>query len=201
MDTKMKRILTAVIVAVVAAASMANSVSAEAQPRAIGARMGSGLELSYQHSLIWNSFVEADLGLDYIGQPGMRASASWDFILAEPMWTRGDWAFYLGPSLTMGYLNDVVDYSKDIPGSGLKAQEMGFVFGGGFQFGLEYTFWFPLQLSFDIKPVAGFHVGHGTTTTYEVNGEVIESKTEPKLNFYDYGMFGFIPTLSVRYRF
>ena len=54
-----------------------------------------------------------------------------------------------------------------------------FFFGLVGQVGLEYTFWFPLQLSADLRPTLGI-----------CDGE-----------FWTDGLFGFVPTLSVRYSF
>ena len=58
-----------------------------------------------------------------------------------------------------------------------------FVFGIVGQVGLEYTFWFPLQLSVDLRPQFGLAAGNGGA------------------RFYSEGMFGFVPTIGVRYRF
>jgi hypothetical protein len=55
-----------------------------------------------------------------------------------------------------------------------------FLFGFLGQAGLEYQFWFPLQLSADLRPTFGI-----------CDGE-----------FYGDGIvYGFIPTISVRYLF
>ena len=127
--------------------------------RALGLRGGYGFELSYQHSLGEN-FVEADLGL--WGFNTLNAVATYNWMLAQPQWTdRGEWGVYAGPGANLGV-----------------------GFNGWFnvavcgQVGLEYTFWFPLQLSVDIRPALGFSTGD-----------------KP---FY-FG--GFYPALSVRYKF
>ena len=49
------------------------------------------------------------------------------------------------------------------------------------QLGLEYCIWEHLALSADLRPLIGFHFGSG--------------------RFYRSGMYGFIPSLAVRYRF
>lgn len=67
--------------------------------------------------------------------------------------------------------------------------DYGFMIALAAQIGLEYNFWFPLQLSLDIRPYFGLHVNDGF--------HIYKSKA----GFYNYGMMGFIPTLSVRYRF
>ena len=149
----------------IAALMLGLAFAATAQPRAIGARMGWGFEASYQHTVRGADFVEADLGLF---TTSLNAAAVYNFMIAQPAWTdRGRWGFYAGPgaALGLGLFNN-----------------KGFNLAGAGQVGLEYTFWFPLQLSIDLRPQIGlnFHDGVG---------------------FYTPGLFGFAPCLSVRYRF
>ena len=61
------------------------SLTANAQPRAVGLRFGAtGMEASYQHSLNKN-FIEAEAGMDFgYGGAGFKVSASYNFILARP---------------------------------------------------------------------------------------------------------------------
>ena len=94
---------------------------------------------------------------------------TYNFMIAQPAWTaRGEWGFYAGPGASVGL--DLIGRSE-------------FVFGVVGQVGLEYTFWFPLQLSVDLRPQIGFAAGNGGA------------------RFYTEGMFGFVPTIGVRYRF
>ena len=131
------------------------SLAAVAQPKAIGVRGGlfgphfNG-EISYEQwtSLFDNDydFVEVDLGV--FGGNGFKATALYNFTFAQPEFTdRGEWAFYTGPGLAVGY------------GTGNKLKEDGTTeakarpfLGLAYQLGLEYTFWFPLQLSVDFRP-------------------------------------------------
>ena len=143
---------------IVAAMMLGFAIAASAQPRAVGLRGGWGVELSYQHTLGEN-FVEADLGLV---RNGFSLAGNYNWTLVRPEWTdRGEWGVYAGPGANLGV-----------------------GFNGWFnvavcgQVGLEYTFWFPLQLSLDIRPALGFSTGD-----------------DP---FY-FG--GFYPTLGIRYRF
>ena len=142
----------------VAALVLGFAAAAAAQPRAIGLRGGYGVEVSYQHTL-GSNFVEADLGL--VGS-GFNLAATYNWNLVQPQWTeKGEWGVYAGPGANLG---------------------LGF--NGWFnvavcgQVGLEYTFWFPLQLSLDIRPSLGFSTG-------------------------DKPLYvgGFYPTLGVRYKF
>ena len=146
----------------IAVLALGISFAAAAQPKAIGLRWGWNFEASYQHNVNGADFVEANLGT--FGFNSFDVSSTYNFMIAQPAWTaRGEWGFYAGPGLALGFNKGV---SIAVQG----------------QVGLEYTFWFPLQLSIDLRPQIGltFHDGVG---------------------FYTPGLFGFAPCLSVRYRF
>lgn len=129
------------------------SAVAAAQPRAVGLRGGWGVEASYQHS-IGSDFIEADLGLN---GTVFNLAATYNWMLAQPQWTdRGDWGIYAGAGAAVG---------ATLCATG--------------QIGLEYTFWFPLQLSFDLRPQIGIHLFNQTGIYYG----------------------GWVPTLAARYRF
>lgn len=148
-----------------AAMMLSLAVAASAQPRAIGARLGWGIDFSYQHTVKNADFVEANLGLNNFNS--LDLSAVYNFMIAQPQWTdRGEWGVYAGPGAVVGMdlFGDVKHFSVAAAG----------------QVGLEYTFWFPLQLSIDIRPQLG--VGFANQAA----------------GFY-FG--GFWPTLGVRYRF
>ncbi len=169
----------------IAALAFGVAFAASAQPRAVGGRFGySGLEASYQHYLGGENFIEAELGLDYIGLIGVKGTALYNFMIAQPAWTaRGEWGLYAGPGLSLGYVGDRVSWNTRNHVS-YWGYDNGFMMAVTGQIGLEYTFWFPLQLSVDIRPYIGVHIhGHG--------GEA----------FYNNGLYGFAPCLSVRYRF
>lgn len=134
----MKRIL------ITLAVMLGFAVAASAQPKAIGVRIGNGGEISYQHTL-GNNFLEVDgglgLGLDKVFNVG--ATGIYNFMIAQPQWTdRGEWGFYAGPGASVGLGVGEVNY---------------FTLGAAGMVGLEYTFWFPLQLSIDFRQ----HIGIG----------------------------------------
>lgn len=189
----MKRGLLTIIIAAVA-------VSAYAQPRSMGARLGAnGLEADYMHDIQKNQFLQANLGLDYgamsKGAPGIKATAVYNFIWARPAWTeQGSWALYAGPGVSMGYVNDPdhVKIGKEVYGF----NHGGFMLGACAQVGVEFTFWFPLQLSVDLRPTIGMHVGGKGATISD--GRIQEKM---KVGLYDAGFLGFIPSISARYRF
>lgn len=61
----------------VLAATVLAAVAVSAQPRAIGARLGYGIEISYQHSLGVDNMLSAELSFPgFIG--GVGAAATYD---------------------------------------------------------------------------------------------------------------------------
>ena len=127
----------------VAALVLGFAVAASAQPRAIGLRGGWGAELSYQHGF-GADFLQADLGLNTFNS--INGSVVYNFMIAQPAWTsRGEWGFYAGPGAAVG-----MSLGTEETDGYLHVAAAGMV-------GLEYTFWFPLQLSFDFRQ----HIGIG----------------------------------------
>ena len=170
----MKKIL---VVAVLAAAS----VMAYAQPRAIGGRLGAFDGVSYQHGLGENNMIEVELGLGVGGvnswgekvystryhynysAPTLQAAFTYDWIdpfgKKFPWEHKGEWHWYMGVGAaagygwgggTMGVSADGSHVSYGITGH----NNWGFVGAAG-RVGVEYDFWFPLQLSVDYRPVLG----------------------------------------------
>lgn len=166
----MKRIIS-IITAVLCLA-----LTAGAQSKSLGGRIAGycGLEASYEHYL-GNApdFLEVEVGINtHHSTFGFQVSGLYNWQLTELDWTkRGDWALYAGSGVSLGtsaYKEKDGDYSA-------KA-----FLGITGQIGLEYEFWFPLQLSVDIRPVLGITKG----------------------GFYDDGLtYGLLPTISVRYCF
>ena len=153
----MKRII------LIAALALGVAAAASAQPKAIGLRLGPAAEISYQHNVSGSDFVEANLGTFMYA--GLDISSTYNFMLAQPAWTdRGSWGFYAGPGLALGFFH----------GTSIAIQG---------QIGLEYKFWFPLQLAVDLKPQLGVQIWNGGA------------------GFWRGGMYGFIPAISVRYSF
>ena len=123
----MKKIF-AVVVAVFAFVALAN-----AQPRALGVRVGWGGEVSYQHTLGAENFLEVDAGW---GANALSVGAAYDFQIAPV----GPFGFYAGPAAHIWM--------------GGSEEDNNFVLGVGAQLGLEYIFpSFPLQISLDWRPV------------------------------------------------
>lgn len=192
----MKRSILTIIVAMSAIAAT------HAQPRAVGLRIGAtGLDASYQHTMNSTQFIGADLGLDFgynaNGFAGVKATAVYNFVWARPAWTnKGSWGLYSGPGLSLGFVNDIMPYK--VGDDTLGFLDNGFMLALAAQVGLEYTFWFPLQLAAEIRPLFGLHVNDGRIRDH-VTGTTL--KYESKVGFYDGGLLGFAPTITVRYRF
>ena len=183
----MKKVILVALIAfstafVAAAADGESSASEPVQvsftnngPRAIGARFGWGAEVSYEHNLGKN-FVEVNLGTPGWNALGVQATATYNFVVAQPQWTPGTWTVYAGPGLQLGTSFGV----------GMFAMNVGVVG----QAGLSYRFEFPLELSVDLRPALGG--AFGSTT---VEGEKIAYG-----GFY-FNYLGFIPCIGVRYAF
>ena len=142
-------------------AAFASLFMASAQPKALGLRAGMDCQLSYEHSIkgsqhapeIMTSgdFIEVDLGVEFIYgyAVGMNAAAGYNFMIAQPKWTqKGQWGFYAGPAVKLGYL------------------WVGGYLAVGAQVGLEYNFDIPLQLSLDIRPAVGVAMEGGGFNIY-----------------------------------
>lgn len=160
---------------IIITALIISAATAYAQPRAIGGRLGSGLELTYQHNMAGKAnFHEMNLGLAFIGL-GIDATYSYNIMLAQPEWSKkGQWGFYAGPAANVGYSAWGALYGAAYGTAHI---------GVGGQLGLEYTFDFPLEISFDLRPTLGVRFGTG------------------HIGFYAGGLWGFIPSMSLRYRF
>lgn len=164
----MKRVL------LILAAVLGLSVAASAQSKAVGARLGTGLEASYQHWVGDPNFIEITAGMNFINALTFRATGTYNWMLWEPDWTpRGNWGVYAGPGATLGS----AAYEKEDKSIGVTA-----MYGIVGQLGLEYTFWFPLQLSVDLRPIL-----------FGYNGNFFSDCSNP-VNI-------LIPTISARYAF
>lgn len=192
----MKRIILTISI-ILAAASLAG-----AQPRSAGIRIGAtGFDATYQHAMNSNQFIEGNVGLDFgynsNGKAGFKATAIYNFIWARPAWTQeGSWALYAGPGISIGGVNDMAVYKFGKERLGYL--DGGFMLAAAVQVGLEYNFEFPLQLSVDIRPYIGMHLNDGKY--YDVIAQENRSYGSTA-GFYDNGIMGLIPTLSIRYRF
>ena len=138
-------------------AVLASLFMASAQPKALGLRAGMDCQLSYEHSInacrqeactmLSGDFLEVDFGVEFLYgyAVGLNAAAGYNFMIAQPKWTqKGQWGFYAGPAVKLGYL------------------WVGGYLTVGAQVGLEYNFDNPLQLSVDIRPAVGVAMEGGS---------------------------------------
>ncbi len=151
------------------------SMGAMAQHRAIGARLSNVLEVSYQRQASGSNFWEIDGGV-WSNLHGAQASAVHNWVIANPDWTsKGEWNWYLGVGAGVATVWDNAYHHGN--------ENLGLFVGVAGMVGLEYTFWFPLQLSADFRPMVGPYIGDGV----HINGDVL-------LNV-------LWPTISARYKF
>ena len=143
---------------------------AYAQPRAIGGRLGAFDGVSYQHGFGDSNMLEIEAGFNFGTHLGNRidgstngtkwisyghniqVAATYDWIdpfnATFPWDHKGEWHWYLGVGAAGGFGWDVVT------SVGSAAGNWGFVGAAG-RAGVEYDFWFPLQLSIDWRPTLG----------------------------------------------
>ncbi len=189
---------------VLAAATLA-AVAVSAQPRAIGARLGwGGIEVSYQHSLSEANMVSAELS--FPGFHGIGANATYDWLnpfnATIPWSHKGEWNWYMGvgAGLAIGF-PEVSKSAGANYGYGdyveAKVSSNWFRVGVAGRVGVEYNFWFPLQLSLDWRPVLGPSFNWEKA---KLSGDGIdETKRSSSAGFYAGGLFGI--ALGVRYLF
>ena len=167
----MKKIL---FVAVLALAS----IMAYAQPRAIGANLGGSLGFSYQHGFgeknMLDVAVYTPIAVGKASLWGLSGIVTYDWIdpfgATVPWNDKGEWHWYMGVGGAGGFFFGTTS---------------GYVGAAG-HFGIEYDFWFPLQLSLDYRPV----IGVGLATAEGVTGA----------SFNTGGLYEGI-TIGIRYKF
>ncbi len=120
------------IVTLLLAITMIGSLSAQADTKNLGLRVGPGIEASYQHPLNESHRLEFDLGVDLFDN-GFTASAVYQWV-----WDLS--ALYQGFNWYVGV------------GAGLGAWDKSFMLAALGQIGIEYNFNIPLQLSLDWRP-------------------------------------------------
>ena len=142
----MKKTLVLMVVAILASSTLC------AQARALGGRsFYIGEAVSYQHQLTEKSMLEAELGLS-LSSVGVEAVVTHDWLFPITSWQkRGTWNWYVGVGLGAGaylFSNTTIGVAGRI--------------------GMEYNFWFPMQISIDYRPLIG-PVWNGVAVSF--NGE------------------------------
>ena len=146
----MKKYLFVAVLAVV-------SVMAYAQPRAIGARLGYGAAFSYEHTMDTQNMISLEVSVPAFSALEVACTYDWidPFNAVVPWNEKGEWHWYMGVGGSIG---------------------APFNFGAGWvaatgRIGIEYDFWFPLQLSIDFRPSLGVAFGSNAAAfAYDVYG-------------------------------
>ena len=137
----MKKLIFACVLAV-ASLGLANAQSA------IGGRLGAGVDFSYLHGLNSGNRLSIDVGFPLFY--GVSGAVTYDWMFPINSWQeKGSWNWFAGVGGALGctwngYFN----------------------VGVAGRVGVEYNFWFPLQLSLDWRPVIGPVFGHGEPGFY-----------------------------------
>jgi len=159
----MKKLL---FVAVLALAS----ITAYAQPRAIGANLGGNFGVSYQHGFGEANMLDVAVYVPWLGgaADGAPAGTYWGiggiviydwidpFGTSIPWSEQGEWHWYMG----VGGAGGLYNFSNP----------MVWHVGAAGHIGVEYDFWFPLQLSLDWRPNIGIAGGNGGKVSYNKDG-------------------------------
>ena len=172
----MKKIL---LIAVLAVASLA----AYAQPRSVGVNLGAWSSFSYQHGFGQKNMLDlaANVYLPITSKHiGVGGHVTYDWIdpfnAPVPWNNKGEWHWYMGVGGSGGFA---------FP---LESGTNGWWYAGvAGHVGIEYDFWFPLQLSLDWRPSLGVAFDE---PTFNKNGGY---------GFNIPGLFGI--QLGVRYKF
>ena len=121
------------------------SISAYAQPRAIGANIGGNIGFSYQHGFGETNMLDIDVhtNLFHYGWWGIGAHVTYDWIdpfgATFPWDNKGEWHWYMGVGGAGGLYSFAPTWYAGVAG----------------HIGFEYDFWFPFQLSLDWRPTIG----------------------------------------------
>lgn len=133
------------LIAVLAVASLA----AYAQPRAIGANLGGSLGFSYQHGFGEANMLDVAVSVPFLNGWGIGGSVTYDWIdpfnAPVPWNEKGEWHWYMG----VGGGGGIYGFKEPCWFAGVVGH-----------IGIEYDFWFPLQLSLDWRPNIGVSNAH-----------------------------------------
>ncbi len=144
--------------AVLAVVALTSFVAVNAQPRAIGANIGSGVGVSYQHSLGEANMIDVAVNIPLLQGFGIGGICTYDWVnpfgTAIPWNEKGSWNWSLGVGAAGGI------YGFTYPA---------WYVGAAGHVGVAYDFWFPLQLSVDWRPNIGV-VGAGGYVDFNKQG-------------------------------
>ena len=184
------------------AAVILAAVAVNAQPRAIGGRLGYGVEFSYQHSVSPSNMVQAELSFPGFVD-GVGAAATYDWIFPIRSWNhKGSWNWYTGVGAGLGF--GWPNVKKRTEGGVTRRESSGrFNIGVAGRIGVEYNFWFPLQLSVDWRPVIGPAIAwNNITRTGDLSGTGLQANDhDTYVGFGSRALYASAICIGVRYRF
>lgn len=187
---------------IVCAATLLAVVAVNAQPRAIGGRVAYGVGFSYQHSMGLDNMISVDV--DFPGyNGGIGAAATYDWIFPITAWTRkGEWNWYAGAGAGFGFAWPVVE-KHEVAGIKTRTSAGGFNIGVAGRIGVEYNFWFPLQLSVDWRPVIGpTIIWSNVTNSGDLSGTGLQAKDHSTaVGFSTGALYASAICIGVRYLF
>lgn len=119
-----------------------------AQPRAIGGRLGYGIDFSYQHQLGANK-IHLDAGIPFFN--GIHGVCTYDWINpggTDVPWSyAGQWNWYVGVGAGVGYHGFFNNAANNNVGN--------LSVGAAARLGIEYRCPFPMTVAIDWRPVFG----------------------------------------------
>ena len=141
-----KSLILAAILAVVCVGSVV------AQPRAIGLNLGWGADVSYQHAFSEANMLDVSVNIPQFAGIGAKVTYDWinPFSTAIPWDYEGQWNWYLGVGGSGGMYGLLNANIANTWYAGVAGHV-----------GVEYQFWFPLQLSLDWRPTIGVAGNNG----------------------------------------
>lgn len=149
---------------------------AYAQPRAIGIRQGFGTHISYEHS-VGDDMLSLEVGT--AGYMAAELALTYDFIdpfnATIPWNKKGEWHWYMGIGLGAGYYWPLPGWTQKVYA------------GVAPRIGIEYNYWFPMQMSLDFRPIIGPGIDF--------------AEAGPAVSYYMMGLYTGAVSFSVRYKF
>ncbi|MCL1851304.1 MAG: hypothetical protein FWF70_07895 [Bacteroidetes bacterium] len=134
---------------------IATSTLVLAQPRAIGGRLGWDLGASYQHQIGEKNMIQADLDFLGWGLWGTQATVTFNWLIPLVSVNAGELNLYPGVGIGGGYEWFERKYwvwYTEYPYAGWAGSAFVGVAG---MIGIEWRFKFPLELSFEYRPLIG----------------------------------------------
>jgi len=165
---------------------LATCIVVMAQPRAIGGRIGWSLGPSYQHQIGEKNMIQADIDFIGYGWWGTQATVTFNWLIPLVSVNAGELNLYPGVGVGGGY--EWWGTGKLYSWGAYRWGGKGFVGVAG-MIGVEWRFKFPLQLSFEYRPLIGpaFYNGYYTK--------------KDRIDFYYNGLFSSAIAFGVRYKF